>query len=167
MVGLKPEPNVAGPPRQCQQPGAKPMCIVQFASSPTEHPLSPKRGKNLRALAQAIAKRLGSHIGVQHLGCAEATKRHEGCSQRDAQFDLDLDALGLVSDVSDGVQRVPEMADRLLIGALPQRFGGSALMVRDRARQLVAALEMLCKLGCDRIQSASPSGFQPAADARM
>ncbi len=37
----------------------------------------------------------------------------------------------------------------------------------QRARKLVAALEMLCKLHCDHLKPAGPASFEPPADPRM
>ena len=83
------------------------------------------------------------------------------------QFDLDPGALDLVSDRPNGIERPLQMTDCLLVGTAAQGLGGGALMVRDRAHKLVAALEMLRQLRRDRVQPADPGGFEPAADACM
>ena len=59
------------------------------------------------------------------------------------------------------------MTNRLLIGAAPQGVRGGALMVRDRARWLVAPLEVFGELSRDRLGPARPCGFEPVTDARV
>ena len=152
VVGLKLEPGIAGFFSQRQQPFAKPPGVVYFTSSPSKHPLAPERGKNIRALAQTFAKRLGPGIGLEHFRRSKSSRCYEGGAEPNAQFDFDLGTLDLVSNASNGIERPPQMVDRLFVGAAAQGLGGGALVVRDRARKLVAALKMLRQLGGDRVQ---------------
>ena len=117
--------------------------------------------------SQAIAERLGPGIGLERLRCAEAVRRHACDSNSNAQLDLDLGALRLVRDVSDRVERAPQVGNRLLVGAAAAGLGGGALVIGDGAHELVTALEMLRQLGRDRVQAAGPRGLQSAADPRM
>ena len=137
-----------------------------LAAAGAEHPLAPDRREEVRALAQAVAQRLGPGVGLQHLGRAESADRHEGGADRHPQLDLDLGALDLVRDVSDGVEGAPQMTDRLLVGAAAQRLGGGALVMRNGARQLVAALEMLGDLGRDRVRAGSPRRLRAGRPTR-
>src|SRR5262245_15794856 len=69
--------------------------------------------------------------------------------------------------MSDRVESALQVGNGLLVRAAAQSLGSGALVVRDRARQLVAALEVLRQLGGDGVQAAGPCGFQSAADPRM
>ena len=69
--------------------------------------------------------------------------------------------------MTDGVERSPQMANRLLVGAAAQGLARCALMVGDRAHKLVATLEMLCQLGCDSVEPVGPGGLEPIADTYM
>src|SRR5215470_6486415 len=93
--------------------------------------------------------------------------RYVDGANADVHLDLKLGALGLIRDVPDGVERAPEVAERLLARAAPKRRGGGALVVWNRARKLVASLEMLCKLHCYHLKPAGPGSFEPPADPRM
>src|SRR5579863_486306 len=93
--------------------------------------------------------------------------RHVDRADADVQLDFHLGTLGLIRDVSDGVERAPKVAQRLLVRAAPQRPRGGALVVRDGASKLVAALEMLRKLHCDHLKPAGPGSFEPATDPCM
>ena len=56
-------------------------------------------------------------------------------SNSNAQLDLDLGALRLVRDVSDRVERAPQVGNRLLVGAAGQGLGGGALVIGDGAHE--------------------------------
>src|SRR5215472_5900437 len=152
---------------QCEQPTAKVPRMVDLAPAVPERPLAPHRRKNVRPLPEAITQHLGSGISFEHLGRAETLARHEGCSDANAQFDFDPNALRLVRHVPKGAERALEMANRLLICTTAQGPCRGALVVGDRPTRLAAAFEMLRDLGRNRIQVTSPGLLEPYADARM
>src|SRR5689334_11861898 len=59
------------------------------------------------------------------------------------------------------------MQDRLPVRTAAQRPTGGSLMMRYRAPGLIAALEVLGDLGCDRIQPAAPGKLEPGANPCM
>src|SRR5437879_4693439 len=124
MVGLKPQSRIAGFLRQRQQPRAKLPRVFNFASPEPEHPLAPERREDVRTLAQAIAPGLRPLIGCEHFGRTEPMGGYVDGADADMQLDLELGALGLIRDVPDGVERAPEVGERLLARAAPKCRGG-------------------------------------------
>ena len=77
VMGLDPQADVIEFFRQCQQPRAQPLPRGRLAAAGAEHPLAPDRGKQIGALAKAIAKRLRAGVSIEHFRRTKSTCRYE------------------------------------------------------------------------------------------
>src|SRR5262245_17339535 len=167
MMCLNLQARVVKAVRQCEQLGAEPSRHVRLASAGAEHPLSPQRRKEIRALLKLVTQHLGLGIGVEYFRGPETTHSDVGSPKSNVELDFEFGAVAFVGDIFDRGEGAPEVDDRLLVGAAPQGLGGRTLVVRDRARKLITALEMLGEFGCEDVKSAAPGSLQPATNTRV
>src|SRR5215813_5574675 len=141
--------------------------MAELASRIPKHPLPPNCGKNFRAFTKPITEQLGSGISFEDLWCCVASAAHEGGSNGDLHIDFGFRPIGLIRNVFDRLERAPQMLDCLFICAATHGLRGSALVMGNCPDKITCELEMLGELSRNRLQLATPCGFEPTADARM